>query len=173
MFERIGISTDILIIVLTVVLFVVLVMLIMMTMQISSLTTNYKKYIKGADGKSLEAIFHEKFDKMDSLSEDLAEYRARVIRLENEKNSGFCKFSVRKYNAFEDVKGNTSFSVCMLDDTNDGFVLTSIHSEGGCYTYLKEVIKGKPYTKLSAEEQKTLNEALVYNDPVAEVKNSI
>jgi len=170
MFERIGINTDILIIVLTIVLFIVLIMLIMMTKQLSALTVNYKKYIKGANGKSLEANFHEKFDRMDEIAEDMAEYRARVIKLENDKSSGFCKFAIRKYNAFEDVKGNASFSLCMLDDTNDGFIVTTIHSAEGCYTYLKEVIKSNAVAKLSSEEQKALNEAIVFNDPVAEAK---
>ena len=56
--------------------------------------------------------------------------------------------------------GKLSFSLCMLTDNNDGFVLTSVHSSNeGCYIYIKEIIKGESYVLLSEEEKKVLTEA--------------
>ena len=173
MFDDLGINTDILIIVMIIFILIMIVMIMTLTLRVSRLSKSYTKYMAGSNGKSLEATFHEKFDKVDELSEDFAEYKARILKLENNKNAGFCKFAVRKYDAFKDVRGKMSFSVCLLDDADDGFILTGMHNSDGSYTYLKEIIKGNPITKLSAEEQKVLDSAKVCNDPVAEVKNQV
>ena len=70
------------------------------------------------------------------------------------------KFSIVKYDAFKEMGGKLSFSLCMLTDNNDGFVLTSVHSSNeGCYIYIKEIIKGESYVLLSEEEKKVLTEA--------------
>ena len=56
--------------------------------------------------------------------------------------------------------GKLSFSLCVLTDNNDGFILSAVHNEiGGCYTYVKEIIRGESYVVLSAEEKKALERA--------------
>ena len=48
----------------------------------------------------------------------------------------------------------------MLDETNNGFIITSMHStREGCYTYVKEIIKGESFVLLSEEEKEALDEA--------------
>ena len=39
---------------------------------------------------------------------------------------------------------------------NTGFVLNAMHSREGCYTYIKEIIKGESYIPLGAEEKKII-----------------
>ena len=57
------------------------------------------------------------------------------------------------------MKGKLSFSLCLLDNENSGFILTSMHTRDGCYTYLKEIIKGEAFVVLSSEEKRSLEEA--------------
>ena len=48
----------------------------------------------------------------------------------------------------------------MLTDNNDGYILTSVHSNNeGCYVYVKEIIKGESYVLLSEDEKKALTQA--------------
>ena len=65
-----------------------------------------------------------------------------------------------KYDAFHEMGGKLSFALAMLDGNNTGFVINSMHSREGCYTYIKEIIDGKSYIPLGAEEQKALNQAM-------------
>ncbi len=68
--------------------------------------------------------------------------------------------AVIKYDAFQEMGGKLSFSLCMLDETNNGFIITSMHStREGCYTYVKEIIKGESFVLLSEEEKEALDEA--------------
>ena len=69
------------------------------------------------------------------------------------------KIGIVKYDAFPDVGGKLSFALAMLDESNSGFVLNAIHSREGCYTYVKEIIRGESYVVLSAEEKKALERA--------------
>ena len=71
-------------------------------------------------------------------------YNKDSIRTAN-KNSraAFQKIGIVKYNAFKGMGGNLSFALAMLDYTNTGFVLNSVHSREGCYLYLKDVERGE------------------------------
>lgn len=56
--------------------------------------------------------------------------------------------------------GNLSFSIALLDENNNGFILNSVHSVEGCYTYTKEVKNGSCKISLGEEEEKALNIAI-------------
>ncbi len=168
MFEKIGINTDVMIICMFGLIFVLLLLVFVLLSKVTRLSSIYVKYMKGSNGKSLEETFQEKFKEIDKVIEEQTDIRSRLSMIEAVKEAGFCKFAVKKYDAFEGVGGKLSFSVCMLTDSNDGIILSAMHGTEGCYTYLKEVIKGKTFTKLSEQETEALSEALVYNDPVAE-----
>ena len=60
--------------------------------------------------------------------------------------------------------GNLSFALALLDYTNTGFVLNSVHSREGCYLYLKDVERGETEVLLGAEEQEALEQALGYRE---------
>ncbi len=59
------------------------------------------------------------------------------------------KVGIVKYDAFHEMGGDLSFALTMLDENNTGWILNAMHSREGCYTYIKEVIKGESYIELS------------------------
>ena len=73
------------------------------------------------------------------------------------------KFGLVKYNAFKGMGGNLSFAMALLDYTNTGFVLNSVHSREGCYVYIKEVERGETDVLLGSEEKDALEQALGYH----------
>ena len=97
-------------------------------------------------------------------------YNKDSIRTAN-KNSraAFQKIGIVKYNAFKGMGGNLSFALAMLDYTNTGFVLNSVHSREGCYLYLKDVERGETEVLLGAEEKEALEQALGYKERKPEV----
>ncbi len=164
MLEKIGLNTDIMIICMFVFIFVLLVLVFMLLSKTTRLTKKYVKYMKGANGKSLENKFEEKFDKLEELESEITELRSQIYSSIEVRKSGFCKFALEKYDAFMASGGKLSFSICLLTEENDGFILTSVHNSDGCYTYLKEVIKGQPYIKMSEQEGRVLQQAIKYYD---------
>ena len=171
MLRDLGINIDILILVMLLFILVLIIMVLIQSSKMSKLTQIYKKYMTGANGKSLADRFEDSFGKMDDIRGDITEHEARIVRLESSKANGFSKFAYKKYDAFRDIAGKLSFTMCMLDNDDDGFILTSVHNAEGCYTYFKPVKGGKPVDQLSSEEKSVLEEAVEYKDPIAEIIN--
>lgn len=65
-----------------------------------------------------------------------------------------------RYDAFEDVGGQLSFSCALLDDMGNGVVLTSINGRQDTRVYAKPVLAGKSGYHLSVEEDEAIRQAL-------------
>ena len=70
------------------------------------------------------------------------------------------KVGVVRYNPFDEVGGNLSYAVAILDSKNNGVVLNGIHSRTGSFTYAKPIELGVSEYTLSDEEQEALTKAL-------------
>ena len=44
---------------------------------------------------------------------------------------------------------NSVLPLALLDKNNNGFIMNAMHSREGCYTYIKEIVKGESYIELS------------------------
>ena len=64
-----------------------------------------------------------------------------------------------KYNAFEDIGGNQSYSICILTGEKNGFMLTNLVGRNSTRGYAIEVANGDPERELGEEE----TEALAYS----------
>ena len=160
LFGKIGIDGSYLIII----LFLIVIGMFLYCISLRNLLLKYKKrqdaFLQGSDGKSLEKAILAKFRELDEVKSLATESNDIVKELKDYSSFCFQKFAVNKYDAFEGMGGKLSFALCMLTDNNDGFVLSSVHNEiGGCYTYVKEIIRGESYVILSAEEKKALERA--------------
>jgi hypothetical protein len=72
----------------------------------------------------------------------------------------FQKIGLVKYDAFNEMGGKLSFSLCLLNEKNSGFIINAMHSREGCYTYVKEIIDGNSIIQLAEEEEQALKQAL-------------
>lgn len=159
-FENIGISTDIAVIVLAGILVVVLIAVCIMLSKISKLKKKYNAFMEGSDGKTLESSVLNRFKEIDKLKDDTRQLKAKVSKISENLLNAYQKCGIVKYDAFKEMGGKLSFSLCLLDDNNDGIIITSMHSSReGCYTYVKEIIKGESFVLLSEEEKQSLEEA--------------
>ena len=80
------------------------------------------------------------------------------------------KIGIMKYDTFRGMAGKLSFSLALLDGDDSGFVLSSMHTQDGCYSYLKEIIHGQSHATLSNEERDALEMALNYNVDAAKLE---
>ena len=117
--------------------------------------------MQGADGTSLESSILTRFQEIDKLKTDSRHIMSTLDKVKENLLIAYQKVGMVKYDAFKEMGGKLSFSLCLLDDNNDGFILTSMHSSReGCYTYIKEIIKGESFVILSEEEKQALKEAV-------------
>ncbi len=87
--------------------------------------------------------------RIENLSADLRDHAA-LTRL------ALQRFAVVRYNAFDDMGGQLSFSAALLDDHGDGIVVTSINGRTETRTYAKPVKALASPHNLSEEEREAI-----------------
>mgnify|MGYP001007468774 CR=1 FL=1 len=168
-FDSIGIDPGIVIIILLIVVLVLIASTVSSNMRLTRLERKYKMFMKGSDAQSLEKTFVRKFAQIDHLFEAKEDHEKAIRTLAKHFKLLYSKYGVEKYDAFDDVGGKLSFALALLDYTNTGFVLNSVHSREGCYLYLKDVERGETEVLLGAEEKEALEQALGYKERKPEV----
>ena len=116
--------------------------------------------MSGKDAKTLEDTLIQRLDQVDSLLESNEENDSNIKVLSKNMQRTYQKMGLIKYDAFHEMGGDLSFALTMLDENNTGWILNAMHSREGCYTYIKEVIKGESYIELSEEERDCLEKAI-------------
>jgi hypothetical protein len=135
------------------------VMLVMQAMQISQLRQRLDMLTRGADGASLEGVLDAHLELVHQVSEDLDDVTARTAALETGAKHHLSRVGLVRFNPFPDTGGNQSFALAMLDDDENGFIVSSLHSRTGTRIYAKSVAAGKTETTLSSEEAEAIDQA--------------
>ena len=158
--QYLGFDSDFIIIGLAVVVLILMILIIVNIVQISKLKKNYKIFMSGKNAKSLEEVIKTRLSQVDSLLEanDLNEKNINLL-FRNMKLA-YQKMGLVKYDAFQEMGGKLSFSLAMLDNRNNGYIINAMHTREGCYTYIKEIIDGNSIIVLSKEEQEALKMAM-------------
>ena len=122
--------------------FLLFILMIIQTVRISKLNKKYNSFIRGNDGKSLEEVILTRFNEVDELKEEVATTTKKIKEINDTLLTTYQKMGIVKYDAFKEMGGKLSFALALLDDSNNGFIINSMHSSReGCYTYIKEVIQ--------------------------------
>jgi hypothetical protein len=145
----------------TILLIILMALVIVLLCKLSKLNKKYKQFMQGSDGKNLEAQILSRFSDIEKLKEDSTNMSGELIKIKENLLITFQKVGVVKYDAFKEMGGKLSFVMALLDKNNSGILLNSVHSSReGCYTYLKEIIKGESFLELSEDEKKALSIAI-------------
>jgi hypothetical protein len=113
----------------------------------------FKKQKK--EPKNLKEIFNyirELEENIENLSRGLQNVKKMAIL-------SLQKVGVVRYNPFNDVGGDQSFSIALLDANNTGFVITSLYSREGTRVFAKPIKAGKSEYPLSEEEEEAIARA--------------
>lgn len=144
---------------------IILIFVIILAVKQAKLVKKYKKFMTGASGENLEAQVISRFTDIDNLKADTKVMNDELIKVKDNLLVTYQKVGVVKYDAFKEMGGKLSFVLALLDKKNNGILINSVHSSReGCYTYLKEIIKGESFLELSEDERKALNQALNSNN---------
>lgn len=155
--EILGIHSDYVIIGLAVITVILLVLYIINVVQMSELKKRYKIFMSGKNARNLEKTLIERLDQIDTLLEANAANENNIQQLFANMKFTFQKVGLVKYDAFNEMGGKLSFSLALLNEKEDGFVMNAVHSREGCYTYIKEIIAGNSIIVLSPEEKEALD----------------
>ncbi len=144
----------------TVLIIILFILLIVFLVKQSKLKKRYEAFMCGSDAKSMEEEIAGLFQDIDYLKKQAEKDGKEIKHIYKRLETVFQKVGIVKYDAFKQMGGQLSFCIALLDENNNGFVMNSVHSTDGCYSYTKAIREGECEISLGEEEQKALSMAM-------------
>ena len=155
-----GLDIGIILIVMAVIILILFILLVVNICSVSKLKKKYTIFMTGNTAKSLENEIVGLFEDNKFIKASIEKNKRDIGMLFKNMESTFQKIGIIKYDAFNQMGGQLSFSLVLLDKNNNGFVLNSVHGAEGCYTYTKEIKDGTSEISLGEEEKQALDMAM-------------
>ena len=155
-----GIDSDYILVGLAGLTAILLITILVMMIQMHKLKKKYRQFMDGKNAKTLEEAIMSRMDQLDHLISSSEKNEKDIQNIYNNMKLTFQKVGLVKYDAFQEMGGKLSFSLALLNETNDGFIINAMHSREGCYTYIKEIIDGNSIIQLAEEEKEALDMAM-------------
>ncbi|AFV03997.1 hypothetical protein UNSWDHB_184 [Dehalobacter sp. UNSWDHB] len=110
-------------------------------------------------GTQLEELLSANLKEVAELSRIAAEHGQRLKLAEDKVRNGIDRAELVRFNSFENMGADLSFTLALLNQEKTGVVLTGIHSVEECRIYAKGIEKGQANVKLSPEEKLAIEKA--------------
>jgi hypothetical protein len=110
-----------------------------------------------AHAASLQEAFVQLRDWVEEVAAGL---ESRVADTERRVDGSITHTSVVRYDAMNELSGQQSSTVALLDERRTGVVISSILHRDQARLYVKQVREGNPEYELSPEEQQAVDEAM-------------
>lgn len=141
---------------LTVLVFILIILSIVQIVKAGKLKRRLDKFLLGKEGASLEDDILKIFEDNEFLKNHAKKNRDDIRTIFKRLESVYQKMGLVRYDAFNQMGGQLSYSLVLLDENNNGFIINSVHSTDGCYSYSKEIKSGDNNISLSTEEAEAL-----------------
>ena len=158
--SMIGIDPALIFLFLFILVIVLFILNLNVTMKYNRLKSSYATFMRGKDGKTLEESMRDRFSEVDTILKVTKQNRMDIREINKKIEKSYQKSGIVKYDAFNEMGGKLSFAIAMLDSKNSGWIINAMHSREGCYTYVKEIVKGESYVELAVEEAEALDKAI-------------
>lgn len=145
--------------------FVVIMLVLVVTViaQGAKLRTMRRKYetmMAGSGVEDLEGLLLDLKNQNEMLEEELSEQKTLLKATQVKIREMKSNIAMKRYNAFGERGNDLSFSLAILDDDNNGIVLTSLYNRENSYIYSKPLQNGQSQYALSPEEKEVITLAL-------------
>jgi hypothetical protein len=118
------------------------------------------------EGGSEDLVVHglrsrERVDELERTIEEISETLAeRMAGAERRLDGSVSRVGVLRYDAFNESTGRQSSSIALLDDRDDGVVISAILQREQARVYAKPISSGESELELSPEEREAMRIAV-------------
>lgn len=144
-----------------------LVGLIVLFVFYKGLKDHFHLFFRGGD-RNFQEMVERQINDIQLHKDQIKAINVEIAALQANAKICFQKMAFVRFNPFQDVGSDQSFCLCLLDDNNDGFVITSHFGRDFNKIYSKSIKGGQSEYSLSDEEKK-----VVVNAVNKAVKNKI
>jgi hypothetical protein len=117
------------------------------------------EFFAGKQAASLEDLIINQNKKINELREQNTFIEQNIKELQATQKLAIQKVGIVRYNPFQNDGGNLSFSMALLDQHNNGIVVTSMHGREANRTYAKPIKNSKSEFELTIEEKQAIENA--------------
>lgn len=126
-----------------------------------------RRIMKNCSSGRLDETITEYYNKISDIKNDMDKREYELEFLGKKAGAGIKKFALVRYDAFDNISNNLSFSIALLDEENSGYVITSIYGREGSNLYVKPILYGKSKATMSDEE------VMAYEEAIREYENKL
>lgn len=128
--------------------------------QLASLRRRYNAIWRGSNALDLEALLADQARRVDEATNRVRQLDSRCANLEEQSRRHVQHVGVVRFNAFADTGSDLSFAVALLDEEQNGVVISSLYGRDESRVYAKPVAAGQSTYFLTNEEKQALAKAL-------------
>jgi len=121
----------------------------------------FNRFTRGEGKQNLGQLFEEYNQEIDSMQSDISILKEESSHLFKRVDQLKGKVGMVRYNAFGEQGNDLSYSIAILDDQQNGIVITSIYNREQSNSYAKPIEKGTSSYRLSEEEKNAIQKALM------------
>lgn len=122
---------------------------------------HYNLLTKDINQKDLKSLLEKILKDIAGNSASIGEIMVKLDDLIKSNELNIQKCGLVRFNPFDETGGNQSFALALMDQNDNGFILSSLHSRVSTRIYTKQLKKGKVVGggDLSKEENKAIKQA--------------
>jgi hypothetical protein len=118
-----------------------------------------KQFFSSPLKKNLEQVLVDQNRNITKITKDIASLSENLTDLSILNKNNIQKVGLIRFNPFDDAGGNMSFALALLNEHDDGIVISSLHGREGTRIYSKPIKAGVSDFKLTEEEMSAMKEA--------------
>lgn len=123
----------------------------------------YKQLVNGINDINIEDLLLRINKEIKDMNRDINLLEQNIGDIRTKLAFAIQRVGFIRYNAFDDMGSQLSFSIALLDEFKNGFVITSIYGREDTVTYGKAIKDGTSNIPLSAEEMIAIDRAIKGN----------
>lgn len=144
---------------LSVLVIILIVLYVSNLLKVKKLSGRLDRLCMGSDAESLEEEIGKIIEDNQYLKSTTEQHKGNIKTLYKRMAMACQKTALVKYDALDQMGGQLSFVIVMLDEKDNGFILNSVHTSATNYIYSKEVRSGECDVELGIEEEMALEKA--------------
>lgn len=127
--------------------------------RVKKLLCFYQNLLKGQENQNLEELLAHFTRKCDETVATVESLEKGMSRIGDQTDGCLQKVNIHRFDAFEDMGGQMSFSLALLNQENTGLIISNIYARSESHVYIRNVVRGKADCHLLPEEELTLQQA--------------
>ena len=123
--------------------------------KLNALQAKYDYFTQGKEA-NIDVVLTDTLTELHKTQAELAELQAKHAKLQAQVQGCLQNVKLIRYDAFDAMGGEMSYSLLLTDAKKDGILLTSIYVREESRSYVKDIKEGKSSYPLAEEEKKLL-----------------